>query len=46
MWIKQNISGGFVAAVVDKYRNIQILPNQGVFAVLHHVKPGSKHKIK
>lgn len=35
----ENISGGFVAAIVDKYQNIQILPNQGVFAVLHRVKP-------
>lgn len=46
MRINQNISGGFVAAIVDKYRNTQILPNQGVFAVLHHVKPVSKRKIK
>jgi len=46
MQINQNTSCGFVAAIVDKYRNTQILSNQGVFAVLHHVKPISKHEIK
>lgn len=45
MQITQNMGGGCVAAIVDKYQNTPVLPKQGVFAALPHVKPNSKHKI-
>lgn len=45
MQITQTMGGGCAAAIVDKYQNTPVLPNQGVFAALHHVKPNSKHKI-
>lgn len=40
-----SMGGGCVAAIVDKYQNTPVLPNQGVFAALHHVKPNSRHQI-